>query len=126
MEARHIKPTLISIILLMLCSTTLYADQKSDPAKSQKETIGHMHHKLHDAQAPYKAKEVQTLKELNEMTIREDVKIEDVNGKIDELMAAKNHIMRLRYEHLIEMRVILTEDQKVGYDKSVLKRSEIK
>ena len=95
-----------------------------------------MHHKLHDDQAPFKAKEAQALKELNELTIREDVRIEDVNAKrpgrlcvswaFDELMAAKTQIMRLRYDHLIEMRAILTEEQKVGYDKNVLKRSAVK
>ncbi len=94
-------------------------------AMSQKEAISHMHHELHDAQAGYKEKEAQALKELNEMTIRDDVKIEDVNNKIDELMAAKTHIMRLRYAHLIEMRAALTEEQRVGYDKGVLKRSAV-
>jgi len=50
----------------------------------------------------------------------------DVNAKIDELMAARNQIMRLRYEHLIEMRAILSVEQKVGYDKAVLNRSVVK
>jgi hypothetical protein len=81
---------------------------------------------LHDDQAPYKAKEAQALKELNEMTIREDVRIEDIYAKIDELMDAKKQILRLRYDHLIEMRTILTDEQKVGYDKAVLKRSAVK
>ncbi len=111
---------------MMLFSVALNAEQIPDPAASQKEAIDHMHHKLHDDHAPFKAKEAQTLKELNEMTIREGVRIEDVNAKIDELMAAKTQIMRLRYDHLIEMRTILTDDQKVGYDKNVLNRSEVK
>ncbi len=129
----------VLLTLTLLISTTANADQKaghpekdmmsqtamSQTAMSQKEAIGHMHHELHDAQAGYKEKEALALKELNEMTIREDVKIEDVNDKIDELMAAKNHIMRLRYSHLIEMRATLTEDQRVGYDKGVLKRSAV-
>jgi Spy/CpxP family protein refolding chaperone len=116
--------TLIS--LLMLFSVPLNAAQIADPGASQKEDIDRMHHKLHDDQAAYKAKEAQALKELNQMTVREDVKIEDVNAKIDELMDAKNQILRLRYGHLIEMRAILTEEQKVGYDKSILKRSAVK
>jgi len=112
--------------LMMLLSVAISAAQIPDPAVSQKEAIDHMHHKLHDDQAPFKAKEAQALKELNEMTILEGVSLEDVNAKIDELMAAKNQIMRLRYEHLIEMRAILTDDQKVGYDKAVLNRSAVK
>jgi len=114
------------ISLMMLFIVTLKAEQIPDPAASQKEAIDHMHHKLHDDQAPFKTKEAQVLKELNEMTIREGVRIEDVNAKIDELMAAKTEIMRLRYDHLIEMRTILTDDQKVGYDKAVLNRSAVK
>jgi Spy/CpxP family protein refolding chaperone len=114
------------ITLMTLFSAGLNADQIPDPAVSQKEAIDHMHHKLHDDQAPFKAKEIQALKELNEMTVREDVRIEYVNAKIDELMEAKTRIMRLRYAHLIEMRAILTDDQKVGYDKGVLSRSAVK
>jgi hypothetical protein len=41
-------------------------------------------------------------------------------------MAAKAQIMRLRYDHLIEMRAILSDEQKVGYDKAVLSRSAVK
>jgi hypothetical protein len=123
MNTPYIK-TLIS--LLVLFSVALSAAQIPDPGASQKEAIDLMHHKLHDDQAPYKAKEAQALKELNEMTIREDVRIEDIYAKIDELMDAKKQILRLRYEHLIEMRTILTDEQKVDYDKAVLNRSAVK
>lgn len=126
MNLLYIKHASMWISLMMLFSVALNAEQIPDPAASQKEAIDHMHHKLHDDQAPFKAKEAQALKELNEMTIREGVRIEDVNAKIDELMTAKTQIMRLRYDHLIEMRTILTDDQKVGYDKNVLNRSAVK
>ena len=102
------------------------ANEKSEaPAVSGPDAVGHMHSKLEEDQAPYKAKEARALRELNEMTIREDVRIADVNAKIDELMAAKTQIMRLRYDHLIEMRRILTDEQKVSYDRNVLKRSAV-
>ena len=120
------KCVLLLISLFMLFSATIYADQIPNPAAAQKKAIDQMHHKLHDDQASFKAKEKQALKELNEMTIREDVKLEDVNAKIDELMAAKTQIMRLRYGHLVEMRAILTDEQKPGYDKGVLSRSKVK
>ena len=120
------KNILMLMLLSLLCSTTLHADQIPNPATDQKKAIDQMHHKLHDDQASFKVKEKQALKELNEMTVREDVSMEEVNSKIDELMAAKTGIMRLRYGHLVEMRAILTEEQKVGYDKGVLKRSEVK
>ncbi len=114
------------VIMFYLISTSLLADQIPDPDVSQKAAIGEMHHKLHIDQAPFKAQEVQALKELNEMIILDDVKLEKVNDKIDELMMAKTQIMRLRYQHLIEMRAILSDAQKVPYDKNVLKRSAVK
>ena len=126
MSTRHPKPTLTLLSLVLFFSASLIADQVPDPGAAQKEAIDHMHHKLHDDQASYKAAEAQALTELNEMTVREDVKIEDVNAKIDELMAARTQILRLRYGHLVEMRVILTDEQKVGYDKGVLSRSAVK
>ena len=125
MNTPYIKRALTLISLIMLFSVDLNAAQIENPAASQKEAIDQMHHKLHDDQAAFKEKEAQALKELNEMTIREDVRIEDVNAKIDELMAAKKQILRLRYGHLIEMRTILTDEQKVGYDKAVLNRSAV-
>ena len=129
MNPQSVKPTTLLISLLMLCSlftVAVNAASIPNPAVDQKKAIDHMHHKLHDDQASFKSAEAQALKELNEMTIREDVKIEDVNAKIDELMAAKTKIMRLRYGHLVEMRAILTDEQKVGYDKGVLSRSAVK
>ncbi|MBW2726735.1 MAG: Spy/CpxP family protein refolding chaperone [Deltaproteobacteria bacterium] len=117
------------ITVTMLCSffgAVAAADQIPDPDISQKEAIDHMHQQLHDDQAPFKAREAKALKELNEMTIREDVRIVDVNAKIDELLAAQASIMRLRYAHLVEMRAILTDEQKVGYDKGVLARSAVR
>ena len=123
---RGIKQGAILFSFMMLLSTVVHAASIPDPATDQKQAIDHMHHKLHDDQAPFKARELQALKELNEMTIREDVRIDDVNAKIDELMAAKTQIMRLRYGHLVEMRTILTDEQKVGYDKALLKRSAVK
>ena len=126
MNIRLNKTTVMLMCFSLLCSTGLYADQIPNPASDQKRAIDQMHHKLHDDQAVFKAKEKQALKELNEMTIREDVSMEELNVKIDELMAAKTEIMRLRYGHLVEMRAILTDEQKVGYDKGVLMRSKVK
>jgi Spy/CpxP family protein refolding chaperone len=116
----------ISALALMLVSGPLIAAQIADPAADQKAAIDAMHHKLHDDQAAYKAAEAKALKELNEMTVQEGVKTDQLNAKIDELMAAKLQIMRLRYGHLVEMRAILTDEQKVGYDKGVLSRTAVK
>jgi Spy/CpxP family protein refolding chaperone len=115
-----------SVLALMLVSGPLVAAQIADPAVDQKAAIDAMHHKLHDDQAAYKAAEAQALKELNEMTVQEGVETDQLNAKIDELMAAKLQIMRLRYGHLVEMRAILTDEQKIAYDKGVLSRTAVK
>ena len=130
-----------SLILSLLFVTTLGcltalpigADEKRElPAwtktltESQREQFEHMHHELDDEQAPHKKKEAESLAELNAMTIREDADVAEINDKIAELMEAKRQIMRLRYEHLVEMRRVLTDEQKVGYDKGVLKRSAVR
>ena len=60
------------------------------------------------------------------MTILEGADLAKISAKIVELMEAKTQIMRLRYEHLVEMRRVLTDEQKVGYDKGVLKRSAVR
>lgn len=135
----YVKKTKIMSALLFvtmlgcLTASPIRADENRElPAwtktltKSQSEQIEHMHHQLDDDQAPHKKKEAQALAELNAMTIREDADVADINAKIAELMAAKTQIMRLRYEHLIEMRRVLTDEQKVGYDKGVLKRSAVR
>jgi len=116
-----IKQALGFFTLVLIFNAPVNADQQT-----QKQAFDHMHHKLHDDQAMFKAKEAQVLEELNTMAIRENIKLEAVNAKIDELMAAKNNIMRLRYAHLIEMRKALTDAQKVGYDKALLQRSAVK
>lgn len=126
MTNSHFKYASIFSTLMLLSITVLHAAQIPDPAAAQKEAIEGMHHQLHNDQASFKVQEAKTLKELNEMTIREGVDVSEVNTKIDELMAAKNQIMRLRYAHLIEMRTILTEEQKPGYDENILKRSAVK
>jgi hypothetical protein len=113
---------------MLACVFTLPIDAQeaaNSPATAKKDAIEYLHHKLEEDQAPFKANEAQALKELNEMTIREDVRIENVNGKIDELMVAKTQIMRLRYDHLIEMRRLLTDEEKVKYDQNVLNRSAV-
>ncbi len=116
----------VLITLAVVFNTSTYAAQTNDVGLAQKSAIDQMHHKLHTDQAAAKTKEAQALKELNEMTIRDNVNLKAINTKNDELMAAKNEIMRLRYAHLVEMRKILNDDQKIEYDKAILKRSTVK
>lgn len=121
----YLKPARALLLMTLFYNSNLQADQIPDPGVAQKEAIDQMHHKLHDDQAAFKAAEARALKELNEITVREDVTVEQLNDKIEQLMAAKTQILRLRYGHLVEMRAILTGEQKVGYDKGVLNRSSV-
>ena len=130
---RIMSALLFATTLGCLTALPIRADEKRElPAwtktltQPQREQFEHMHHQLDDDQAPYKKKEAESLAELNAMTIREDADVADINVKIAELMAAKTQIMRLRYEHVVEMRRVLTDEQKVGYDKGVLKRSAVR
>ena len=116
---------ILGSVLLFFCSNT-FAQHHDHGTGEQKEAIDHMHHQLEEDQAPYKEHETRAQRELNEMTIREDVDLDEVYAKIDELMAVRTEILRLRYEHLIEMRKVLDEEQRVDYDKRVLQRSEIR
>jgi len=121
-----LKSPAVFFTLILLFINPVNAAQIPDPAVSQKKSINQMHHKLHDDQVSFKATETQTLKDLNEMAIRENISLDEIDAKIDELMVAKTSIMRLRYAHLVEMRKILSDDQKVGYDKALLQRSAVK
>jgi len=125
-DTRAIKLPITIITLMLVFTTSVNAAQIPDPAVSQKKAIDKMHHKLHDDQASFKETETQTLKDLNELAIREDIILDELNAKIDELMIAKTGIMRLRYAHLVEMRKIMSDEQKVGYDKALLQRSAVK
>ena len=93
--------------------------------KDQKKAVEEMHHKLDKDQKPFKQKEKALQQTLNELAIKDNADLSQINAKIDELMAAKNQILRLRYAHLVEMRAVLTKEQRPSYDASVLKRDEI-
>ena len=125
MQSNYHLIAILGSVLLFVSSNT-FAQHHDHGTGEQKEAIDHMHHQLEEDQAPYKEHETRAQRELNEMTIREDVDIDEVYAKIDELMAVRTEILRLRYEHLIEMRKVLDEEQRVDYDKRVLQRSDIR
>lgn len=95
-------------------------------SSEQKKAVEEMHHKLDKDQAPFKQKEKDLQQALNELTVKDNADLAQINAKIDELMAAKNQILRLRYAHLVEMRAILSKEQRPSYDASVLKRDKVK
>ena len=94
--------------------------------KKTKKMVDDMHHKLDTELKPLKAEEKRALSELNQLTIMGVADLVKINQKIDELMSIRNRILRHRHAHLVEMRAILTDEQRVSYDKAVLERSKVK
>lgn len=95
-------------------------------SKKQKIAVDQMHLDLDRELAVLKAQETLKQKELNTQTIGDKTKLSTINQEIDELMAIKNKILRHRYAHLIEMRQILTAEQRLSYDMAILKRNKVK
>lgn len=92
----------------------------------QKKTVDDMHHELDRMLEPLKADEKLKQQELNKLTVMDNTSLSEINNKIDELMSIKNQILRHRYGHLVEMRAILNDEQRISYDEAVMKRDQIK
>ena len=94
--------------------------------KEQKKIVDEQHHALDNILEPLKKDEKRVHKELNELTTKNNVELSEINRKIDQLMTIKNKILRHRHAHLVEMRIILNDEQRMSYDKAVIERSKIK
>ncbi|MBL1260324.1 MAG: hypothetical protein COB33_007325 [Thiotrichaceae bacterium] len=92
----------------------------------QRVAVDKMHLKLDTQHAVLKAQATLLQKELNVMTAKDGAHQTAIHSKIDELMAIKAEIMKHRYDHLTEMRDALTEQQRISYDMSILKREGAK
>ncbi len=92
----------------------------------QRVAVDKMHLKLGTQHAILKAQATLLQKELNVMTAKDGADQTAIHSKIDELMAVKAEIMKYRYDHLSEMRDALTEQQRISYDMSILKREGAK
>jgi len=92
----------------------------------QRIAVDKMHLKLSGQHSVLKAKAALLQKELNVMTAKDGADQSTIHAKIDELMAVKAEVMKHRYNHLTEMRNALTEQQRISYDMSILKREGAK
>lgn len=92
----------------------------------QRVAIDRMHLTLDTEHAVLKAKAQVLQKEINVMTAKDNANQKAIHAGIDELMALKAKIMKLRYDHLTEMREILNEQQRISYDMAILKREGAK
>ncbi len=100
-----------------------WAETLSD---AQKADVDRLHLELERKLVVLKAREALKEKELNALTASDDAKQKAIYAKIDELMEVKRDIMRQRHDHIVEMRELLTPEQRVSYDMGVLGRSGVK
>lgn len=92
----------------------------------QKLKVDQMHLALDRELVVLKARAALLEKELNALAARDDADLEAIHAKIDELMKVKGAILRQRFDHIVEMRAILTPQQRISYDMGVLGRSGVK
>jgi len=92
----------------------------------QKLAIDKMHLKLATEMAVLKAKVDLAEKELNVYTISAGAKQSRIDTMIDGIIAVKKEILTKRYAHLLEMRMALTDEQRISYDNMVINRSGTK
>ncbi len=60
--------------------------------------------------------------ELNNLVIKDDPDTKAIHRKIDEILELKRKIMRTKYNHMVEMRGMLTPEQRVSFDMGLLSR----
>ncbi|HHM05546.1 MAG TPA: periplasmic heavy metal sensor [Gammaproteobacteria bacterium] len=92
----------------------------------QKLAVDKMHLVLARDMAVLKAQKELLQKELNVLTAMDNADKNAIYAKIDTLMTINAKIMRHRYDHILEMRDILTPEQRISYDMGILKRSGAK
>ena len=143
--SRYFTSTLVLAALLL--STPIYAAMDHKPTAAhggkhhahhftphwsktlndqQKHDIDSMHLVLNRQLVVLKAKAELKQKELNVLTAQDQTDKAAIKNKISELMAINTQIMEARYAHIVEMRGILTPEQRISYDMNVLMRSGIK
>ncbi len=92
----------------------------------QKLDVDAMHLKVGQFEAVQKAKVKMLKAELSVIATNTPVDKKVMNMKIDEIMEVKKSIMRNRYDHIVEMRDILSKEQRLSYDAGLLKRKKHK
>jgi len=87
----------------------------------QKLDIDVMHLKVGQFEAVQKAKKKMLKAELGVISANTPVDKRAMYAKIDEILEVKKSIMRNRYDHIAEMREVLTKEQRLSYDAGLLK-----
>jgi len=94
--------------------------------EKQKLDIDAMHLKVGQFEAVQKAKAKLLKAELSVIAANTPVDKKSMYAKIDEIIDVKKSIMRNRYDHIAEMREVLTKEQRLSYDAGLLKSKKQK
>ena len=96
---------------------------KQTLTKEQKIQIDQMHLELAKVKMTLKAK-IKALKtELVLLSTADSPSRVAIENKIEELLAVKRNMMRIRYEHIANLRKVLNSQQRVSFDLDVLNRA---
>lgn len=82
----------------------------------QRQKIDAMHLQLAKEIAPLKAQLRMKKTELKLLVVEDKPDMRAIDKKIDEILALKRQIMHKRYAHKVEMRALLTPEQRVSFD----------
>ncbi len=92
----------------------------------QRTHVDMMHLALDRELVILKAQEELAQKQVNTLVARDNAPGKMINTKLDELMGIKKQILSARYNHILEMRAILTPAQRISYDMETLGFSGVK
>lgn len=88
--------------------------------EKQKSKIDKMHLQLKKDLSLLKPKSDLARAELNQLVVSDKPDSAEFNKKIDEITALKGELMKKRYAHMAEMRSVLTPEQQISFDMSIL------
>lgn len=60
---------------------------------------------------------------MNNLVVKDNPDTKAIHRKIDEVLELKRKVMRTKYDHMIEMRNMLTQDQRISFDMGLLERT---
>ena len=98
-------------------------DWHSTMSKSQKKQADQMHLQLKKETATLKAALKLKKTELNMLVVQDKPDMTGINQKIKEVLEMKRQLMVKKYSHKVEMRSMLSSEQRVSFDMGILGKS---
>jgi len=99
---------------------------KETLSDAQKKQMDKMHLELKKSITVLKAQLNLKKAELNSLVANDAPGNKSIDKKIDEILKLEGELMRKKYEHKVEMRTILTPEQRVSFDMQLIEKSKEK